>query len=425
MPPFSAHTTSLTRATLRLVLVVSAAHALPRAVHAQPVCTQAQIEAAMEQGTRKLKAINSASAPLLQTRLRALQKAKGWRDDEADERGYAFVEDEKISAIDRETNTLVSRMDELSEERPDLPNCERLLELRQTLDRLGELAAQKSRLLQTKLDSALAAGAAETAAAAQPAPDAGRAGAAPQPGSKTSTIAPRHETQQEPRGSKPEAPPAWSTETRADPSSRAAAQENAPPAQSPPTALTPSAATQPVPGLSASTLPPMLPGLTAAERTYSVKEISLAGSGFFGQISTGLASVIDYAFQKIGQPTGYVLGDEGGGAFLAGIRYGKGQLFMKGREPQTVYWRGPSAGFDFGAEASKIMYLAYNLKAPDDMFTNFGGIDGSAYLVGGVGIKFLTNGKLVLAPIRSGLGLRLGANVGYIRFSPTQSWVPF
>ena len=45
--------------------------------------------------------------------------------------------------------------------------------------------------------------------------------------------------------------------------------------------------------------------------------------------------------------------------------------------------------------------------------------------MGGVGITLLTNGSVILAPIRSGVGLRLGANIGYIRFTPKATWNPF
>ena len=159
--------------------------------------------------------------------------------------------------------------------------------------------------------------------------------------------------------------------------------------------------------------------------TYSRDEVFSAGQGFFGKISSGLASVLDFAFQKAGRPSGYILGDEGGGAFLAGVRYGQGQLHLKGLPPQTVYWRGPSIGYDVGAAGSRLMVLVYNVRDPEEVFANFGGVDGSAYFVGGVGVTFLTNGKKAMAPIRSGLGLRFGANIGYLKFSHKPSWNPF
>ena len=135
--------------------------------------------------------------------------------------------------------------------------------------------------------------------------------------------------------------------------------------------------------------------------------------------------MIDYAFQKFGRPTGYVLGDEGGGAIVAGLRYGKGQLVTKLGGERTVYWQGPSAGLDFGLTGSRVMFLVYGIDDHEQVFQRFTGIDGSAYLVGGVGITFLRRGKVTLAPIRTGLGMRFGANLGYLKFTPQLSLNPF
>jgi len=159
--------------------------------------------------------------------------------------------------------------------------------------------------------------------------------------------------------------------------------------------------------------------------TYSSDEIKAAGHRFFGKVSGGLAKVIEYAFQKAGRPTGYILGEEAGGAFIAGLRYGEGTLRIKGGGSQRVYWQGPSIGYDFGAEGSKTMILVYNLYNPSDIYNVFAGVDGSAYLVGGVGITFQARNEIKLAPIRSGVGLRLGANVGYLRYTRAPTWLPF
>lgn len=160
-------------------------------------------------------------------------------------------------------------------------------------------------------------------------------------------------------------------------------------------------------------------------RDYEMGEITAAGHRFFGNLSSDLASVIEYAFRRSGRPNGYILGEEGGGAFVAGLRYGEGRLYTKDAGERRVYWQGPSIGYDFGAEGSRTMILVYNLRSPDDIFANFGGLSGSAYLVGGVGITYLTDGKVTTAPIRSGLGLRLGANVGYLKYTPSPTWNPF
>ena len=160
-------------------------------------------------------------------------------------------------------------------------------------------------------------------------------------------------------------------------------------------------------------------------RTYSRSEILEAGHAFFGSVSRGLASVVEYAFQKAGRPNGYILGEDAGGAFIAGLRYGEGTLYTKDAGRHKVYWQGPSIGYDFGGEGSKTMVLVYNLRHPHEIYNRFAGVQGSAYIVGGVSIQFQKHGDVVLAPIRSGVGLRLGANVGYLKYTRTPTWNPF
>ncbi len=150
-----------------------------------------------------------------------------------------------------------------------------------------------------------------------------------------------------------------------------------------------------------------------------------AGHGFFGSVSKGLASVVEFAFKKQGRPNGYILGEDVGGAFVAGLRYGEGVLYTKDAGSHRVYWQGPSIGYDAGAEGSKVMVLVYNLRDPDEIYNRFGGVAGSAYVIGGVGLTFQTRDHVVLAPIRSGIGLRLGANVGYLKYTRKPTWNPF
>lgn len=161
------------------------------------------------------------------------------------------------------------------------------------------------------------------------------------------------------------------------------------------------------------------------DRSFSSREVLDAGHGFFGSVSKGLASVVEYAFQKQGRPNGYILGQDAGGAFIAGLRYGEGVLYTKDAGAHRVYWQGPSIGWDAGAEGSKVMVLVYNLRDPAEIYQRFGGVDGSAYLVGGVGVTFLQNDPVVVAPIRSGVGLRLGANIGYLKYTHRPTWNPF
>lgn len=158
---------------------------------------------------------------------------------------------------------------------------------------------------------------------------------------------------------------------------------------------------------------------------YSQNEIMHAGHGFFGSVSKGLASVVEYVFQKAGRPNGYILGEDAGGAFIAGLRYGEGTLYTKDAGAHKVFWQGPSIGYDFGAEGSKTMVLVYNLRDPSQIYHRFGGVQGSAYLIGGVGVQFQKHGDVSLAPIRSGIGLRLGANIGYLKYTRAPTWNPF
>jgi hypothetical protein len=167
------------------------------------------------------------------------------------------------------------------------------------------------------------------------------------------------------------------------------------------------------------------PGRNGGGGYYSQNEISQAGHGFFGSVTRGLASAIEYTFKKAGRPNGYILGEDGGGAFIAGLRYGEGNLFTKDVGQHKIYWQGPSLGYDVGAEGSKTMVLVYNMREIQDMYNRFGGIEGSAYLIGGVSVQFQKYGDVSLALIRSGVGLRLGANVGYLKYSHKPTWNPF
>jgi hypothetical protein len=159
--------------------------------------------------------------------------------------------------------------------------------------------------------------------------------------------------------------------------------------------------------------------------TFGPDELVNAGHKFFGNVSRGLASIIERAVSQWGLPNGYVLGEEGSGAFVAGLRYGEGTLYTKNAGDLRVYWQGPSVGFDWGGDGARTMTLVYNLPATNAIYQRFAGIDGSAYIVGGFGMTALTANNIVLVPIRSGIGLRLGANIGYLKFTPRATWNPF
>ncbi|NLH80416.1 MAG: DUF1134 domain-containing protein [Phyllobacteriaceae bacterium] len=159
--------------------------------------------------------------------------------------------------------------------------------------------------------------------------------------------------------------------------------------------------------------------------TYSTDELIRTGHKFFGTVSGGLATVIEEAVSRYGQPNGYILGEEGGGAFIGGLRYGEGQLNTRTQGKRKVYWQGPSLGWDFGGEGARTMMLVYNLPATDALWQRFAGVDGSAYFVGGFGMTVLVADHIYVVPVRAGVGLRLGVNVGYLKFTPQATWNPF
>jgi hypothetical protein len=187
----------------------------------------------------------------------------------------------------------------------------------------------------------------------------------------------------------------------------AAAAQTVPPSEPPPTTVAPS--------------PPQPP----ATNQFSPNEIIDAGHHFFGGVSRGLASIVEKAGSQWGLPNGYILGEEAGGAFVGGLRYGDGTLYTKNAGDIRVYWQGPSIGFDAGADGNRTMMLIYNLPRTDAIFERFGGVEGSAYFIGGLGMTALAFNDIVVVPIRSGVGLRLGANIGYLKFTPRATWNPF
>ncbi|MBT3305575.1 MAG: DUF1134 domain-containing protein [Alphaproteobacteria bacterium] len=167
-----------------------------------------------------------------------------------------------------------------------------------------------------------------------------------------------------------------------------------------------------------------VPSAQAAENTYSENEIMAAAENLFGATTKGLATVVEKVFQDLGQPNGYIAGDEISGAFIVGLRYGRGELNQKGKGKQPIYWQGPSVGFDFGGNASKSFVLIYNMASPDELYRRFPGVDGSFYFVAGVGVNYQTDGVMTIAPIRTGVGLRAGASLGYLHYTRDSSWFP-
>lgn len=159
--------------------------------------------------------------------------------------------------------------------------------------------------------------------------------------------------------------------------------------------------------------------------TYSGEDLIKTGGEFFGGITQGLASLVEKSISQYGLPNAYILGQEGSGAFFAGVRYGEGTMSTRNAGNRSVFWQGPTIGFDVGGDGSKVMMLIYNLPSVDAIYGRYPGVDGSAFVVGGLGITAMKYDNIYIVPIRSGLGARLGVNVGYLKFTAQPTWNPF
>ena len=372
-------------------------------------CGPRQFDNLVDKTGETLRAQNEQSERLLEGDLEKLAKLKEWKGEQATERGFAFLQDDQTRTLDQQASELLIRLDLLSDTETKPATCERLDELKQATAQLLEVTAAKSAHIRAKLSVALnpklTAQRKSTGAAGSKASKSNlRPSAFPKPKvpNKKSVVG-----KQAARTASPKPPP-----RRAAPNGRATAKW----------ATTTTAAPPPSPEIMAA-LPPVT--VEQVDVTYSADEIRAAGRGVFGSISAELAAVIKYAFDSYGNPNGYVLGTEAGAAFLAGLRYGHGKLASKQYPARKIYWQGPSIGTDFGITGSRVMMLVYNLDQQSAIFKRFVGVEGAAYLVGGVGITFHKQGNIVLAPIRTGLGLRLGANVGYLKITPKRQFNPF
>lgn len=357
-------------------------------------CTQADIAAVIESMSKRLRAANSDGQPRLQSRMRELAKLRGWAETDIEDKALDLLEDDETRAQDEHASHLLSQIDQLGQSASAAPTCKQVADLKVVANQLIEVTGVKAAHVSARLDAELKKAKGETVAE-QPKPTP----QAPAPTAKqqqTATAVPPSPMQQPPR---PPARPVWETQP-------AVVAPTAPPVSTAPPAEVRPAPVDPV----------------ALE--FSQEDIRAAGRGVFGTISAELAAIIEYAFNSYGRPTGYILGTEGGAALLAGLRYGDGMLVTKAGGERKIYWQGPTVGYDLGLTGSRTMILVYNLSDAEQMFQSFGGIDGSAYLVGGVGLTVMKKGPIILAPIRTGLGLRLGANIGYLRFTPRPRFNP-
>ncbi len=205
----------------------------------------------------------------------------------------------------------------------------------------------------------------------------------------------------------------------------ASAQTYGYPAANAPVGLAPPTTIQPPGNLYAPTQNAAPQAAYGAPRSFSPEQIVGIGHQYFGAAAQGVAKALEQAFAQYGQPNGYILGQEAGGAFIGGVRYGEGRLETLDLGSFPIYWQGPSLGYDFGADGARTMVLLYNLPRVEAAYGRFGGVSGSVYLVGGIGMTALAAGPVVAVPIRVGVGARFGANVGYLKFTAKPTWNPF
>ena len=455
---------------MTVLLAVTVGTSLGTALGQKADCGSDAFSKAVDRAAAALRQHSADTQPRIVAGVRQLKVRNGWRDEEEGDRARELLADAETDALDQKAAQLLATMDRLSEEGGQKPgDCAKLSELRAVGDALHATVRSKTDLVLRRINAALAMrstdplpGQPVTAVSKppslSPAPkgpptvarvdtnrlsDVARAATPPVERSalEVPVAAPGANPVASPVASpgSPIAPPTAALPTPPVPGRpvgewqvTTTPQPFPAPATLPLPAPDPSSA-QPPPGrvasaqipLAAVSPPPPTPKPEKAADTYSVDEITGAAKGVFGSLSSNLASVIEHAFSKYGRPTAYVVGEEGGGAFIAGVRYGSGRLYLKHHKAGRVYWHGPSVGYDFGASGSKTLFLIYGLQEARELYSGFSGIDGSAYFIGGAGITFLSNQKVIMAPIRTGLGFRLGANVGYLRFTPKATWNPF
>jgi hypothetical protein len=363
-------------------------------------CTANDFAEAVDQSAASLRALTLDAQPKIQDRLRRYKAAKKLSNENYEETALDAVRDSTLDDLDKKSADLLLTVDSLGRV-PDgaVPDCSKLAQVKTAAAELNKVIKAKSDYMIRRLDEKIAEAERQGPTAKPEA--AVQSGDAKKP-AKSATAPPKRD-ETAPPSVKPPASSNWTADTKPDDAykKRSLAMREQ--------------------GNNAMLPPPPL-----QQDGYSIDEIREATRGFFGTISTNLASVIEHAFKEMGRPTAYVLGTEGGGAFFAGLRFGKGTLYMRNeRDVREVYWHGPSVGTDFGASGSRTLFLIYRMSNSDDLYRNFTGIDGSAYFVGGVGLTLLKGGSVIMAPIRSGVGMRLGANLGYVRFTRQPTWNPF
>jgi len=427
----------LRTAVLALVLTgLGGANALVAEEPKATGCTEKTFAEAVDKFGATLRRYNGEAQPRMRARLTALAEKKGWTGEDREERAMVYLEDGRLGELDTRANELLSKVDQLGRANPDGSyDCSKLAEIEAASIEILAVMKAKAAYLEDKVAREMGPGHAVAPAPPTPPPGAVAKADPPRPKVAAPTAAAKSEPAKPEQKTKAPAPPVVA---KSDPANAAPLAKPAPSERDgvwdsqsksvvPPPGAPGSGPTVAAAPVAEDGLPNALPPITFETTTdgYTIDEVREASRGFFGAISTNLASVIEYAFANSGRPTGYILGTEGGGAFLAGLRYGKGTLYLRQGGMRPIHWHGPSIGYDLGAEGGRTLILVYRMRDPEQLYRSFTGVDGSAYLVGGVGMTLLKGGDVIMAPIRSGIGLRLGANIGYLRFTDQPTWNPF
>ena len=393
--------------------------AFPFSVRAEQPCDARAFGVQIDETAQALRTLNRESEGRFQERLQAIAAAQGWSEAQKADKAASAMDDGKLETFNAEIEELVGQLDALNVTPQNDMSCGRLNELKAVNDKLVGVMRRKAGFILAQLEAEAArppiSPYAQTAPGEKPGQLPRMAMATPE---EASTPWPAN-VARAPRVT-PAPTPAPAKDQRA--SAAPAASPAAPLSLRPPAqqqervaALTPAPAA-------------VAPAVQAAEG-YSPDEIRNVGQGIFGTLTSEFAAVMNHAFKTYGRPNAYIVGDEGGGAFLAGLRYGAGELYSRvnGIEsgPSDIHWQGPSLGADIGAAGSRTMFLVYNLNDVSGLYRRFPGIDGTAYVAGGFGLTVYRGGDMLIVPIRTGLGLRVGASVTYLKFTEHASLNPF
>ena len=416
-------------ALIALLLSVSAAVA--------QTCKKEDFAGAVDQAGASLRKFNLENQPKLNAKLEALRSKKDWKKTDSEDKALEYLQDGRIAELDAQSNELLTKIDSLGRiEEGKAPDCAKLGELKAAGVELLAVMKAKSSYTLEKIDLEIQAAAARQAGGGRDEQGRGEGRGSEGRNAKSRSTQGHDAESEAPKAETPKAADNKIADIKVVPSPDPKAAERAPAPQPPKIkpltdreaaearadaerrgtkstsndweASSEQAMNMDPGGAGQPYGPPPAEFTGDDSEGYTLDEIRDATRGFFGTISTNLASVIEYSFSKQGRPTAYILGQEGGGAFLAGLRYGDGTLYRRsgGTQTQKIYWHGPSVGYDVGAEGSRTLFLIYKLRDSADLYRSFTGIDGSAYVVGGVGVTLLKGGPVFMAPIRSGVGLR-------------------